>query len=296
MLRPVAELIPKALRIVGGFGLVLSLVLGAGCSTATKFGYNHLDWFAKREIGKYFDLTDRQEDWFEPRFEALWLWHRHEQLPLYVADLRELAEQARGPMSREQIADVLAMVQAHVDRVLERATPETVTLLAMLDDQQVKSILEEVDDSIEDVAEDLEEDTDEDRREDAVDRVEDWMKKRYGRLSDAQKALIEDWSHTRESSPEEWLDHSYRWRAAFAEALAARSETGFAERVAHLLFDDTALVPQPLLESRERNQARWMELAAGISAIANERQRDHLVDYLTDFAEDFDKLSRQRRD
>ena len=36
--------------------LLLGLSLATGCSTATRFGYNHLDWFAKREIGKYFDM------------------------------------------------------------------------------------------------------------------------------------------------------------------------------------------------------------------------------------------------
>nr|WP_291512661.1 DUF6279 family lipoprotein [Abyssibacter sp.] len=278
-------------------GLVAVWALsGSGCSTATKFGYNHLDWFAKREIGKYFDLTQRQEDWFKPRFEALWLWHRHEQLPLYVADLRSLAEQAQQPLSREHITQALTMIQGHVRRTLERATPETVTLLAMLDDAQVASLLEEVDDNIAEAAEKLEDQTDEDRREDAVKRVKNWMEDRYGRLSDDQKALIEDWSRTRESRPAEWLDHSRRWRDAFALTLASRDEPGFAERAAHLLFDDAALVPEHLLALRQRNEDRWLDLAAAISAITTERQRAKLVDYISDFAKDFDKLAQQRRD
>ena len=127
-------------------GLVAVWALsGSGCSTATKFGYNHLDWFAKREIGKYFDLTQRQEDWFKPRFEALWLWHRHEQLPLYVADLRSLAEQAQQPLSREHITQALTMIQGHVRPTPERATPDTVTLLAMLDEAQRSSLRDERD-------------------------------------------------------------------------------------------------------------------------------------------------------
>ena len=80
----------------------------AACSTATKFGYNHLDWLAKRQIKQYIELTPEQVDWVKPRFQTLWDWHRDTQLPLYVEDLSALAVLAERPMSAEQIAQTLA--------------------------------------------------------------------------------------------------------------------------------------------------------------------------------------------
>ncbi|MEC9405700.1 MAG: DUF6279 family lipoprotein [Pseudomonadota bacterium] len=277
-------------------GLLLSLSLASGCSTATRFGYNHLDWFAKREIGKYFDMTRQQEAWFETRFDALWRWHRHEQLPLYVQDLRRLAEQAQTPMSRDDIAAALQMVEAHIDRSLQQATADTVALLAQLDQRQVTSLLARIDEDIADAAKDLAKDDDTERRKAAAKRVRKWMEDRYGRLIPEQRARIDQWAAERSASPEAWLDHSHRWRDAFAALLAQRDTADFADQVATLLFDDTALVPEPLLAERSRNRARWLDMAADLSALTTARQRRHLVEYITDFAEDFDALAAQARD
>ncbi|PWN56057.1 hypothetical protein DEH80_09605 [Abyssibacter profundi] len=273
--------------------LLLGLSLATGCSTATRFGYNHLDWFAKREIGKYFDMTAEQEDWFEQRFDTLWQWHRREQLPLYARDLRQLAEQARAPLSRDAIEQALAMVEAHINEALRRATDDTVTMLSMLNDDQVAAVLERIDKNIEDAAEELAEQDDIERREAAAKRVRKWMEERYGRLSREQRNLIDAWAGEREYSPEAWLARSRQWRDALAEALDQRQSSGFADRVTYLLFDDTALVPEPLEAERRRNRHRWLDLAAEISAMTSERQRDHLVEYISDFAEDFEALAQR---
>lgn len=273
--------------------LLLGLSLATGCSTATRFGYNHLDWFAKREIGKYFDMTAEQEDWFEPRFDTLWQWHRREQLPLYARDLRQLAEQARAPLSRDAIEQALAMVEAHINEALRRATDDTVTMLSMLNDDQVAAVLERIDKNIEDAAEELAKQDAIERREAAAKRVRKWMEERYGRLSREQRNLIDAWAGEREYSPEAWLARSRQWRGALAEALDQRQSSGFAERVTYLLFDDTALVPEPLEAERMRNRHRWLDLAAEISAMTSQRQRDHLVEYISDFAEDFEALAQR---
>ena len=273
--------------------LLLGLSLATGCSTATRFGYNHLDWFAKREIGKYFDMTAEQEDWFEPRFDTLWQWHRREQLPLYARDLRQLAQQARAPLSRDAIEQALAMVEAHINEALRRATDDTVTMLSMLNDDQVAAVLERIDKNIEDAAEELAKQDAIERREAAAKRVRKWMEERYGRLSREQRNLIDAWAGEREYSPEAWLARSRQWRGAFSEALDQRQSSGFAERVTYLLFDDTALVPEPLEAERMRNRHRWLDLAAEISAMTSERQRDHLVEYISDFAEDFEALAQR---
>ena len=273
--------------------LLLGLSLATGCSTATRFGYNHLDWFAKREIGKYFDMTAEQEDWFEPRFDTLWQWHRREQLPLYARDLRQLAEQARAPLSRDAIEQALAMVEAHINEALRRATDDTVTMLSMLNDDQVAAVLERIDKNIEDAAEELAKQDAIERREAAAKRVRKWMEERYGRLSREQRNLIDAWAGEREYSPEAWLARSRQWREALAEALDQRQSSGFAERVTYLLFDDTALVPEPLEAERMRNRHRWLDLAAEISAMTSQRQRDHLVEYISDFAEDFEALAQR---
>ena len=146
---------------------------------------------------------------------------------------------------------------------------------------------------IEDAAEELAKQDAIERREAAAKRVRKWMEERYGRLSREQRNLIDAWAGEREYSPEAWLARSRQWRGAFSEALDQRQSSGFAERVTYLLFDDTALVPEPLEAERMRNRHRWLDLAAEISAMTSERQRDHLVEYISDFAEDFEALAQR---
>lgn len=277
-----------------GMIAVLAAASLLGCSSATKFGYNHLDWFAKRELGKYIDLTDAQEDWLRPRFEDVWAWHRKTQLPRYAEDLRALAAAAaEQPLTARQLDDALQRAGQHVDRVYERVTPEAVTLLALLSQEQVDELLETIAEDTEDFADEVADHDAAHRREEKVDAATDWLDKRLGRLTDAQRETVRAWSHTREDVSGQWVAHARWWQASFAEALSERLDTGFAERAAALLFDSQRFIPDDLAAANARNRQRWLDMVAAVSAQSTERQRRHLVDYIDAFAEDFAVLAAQ---
>lgn len=273
--------------------LVTAALAMLGCSTATRFGYNHLDWFAKRELGKYIDLTDTQEAWLQPRFEALWAWHRTTQLPRYAEDLYALADAAEQPLTAEQFDNAFKTLQDHADRVYERATPEAVTLLAMLSNQQVDELLDTIAEDTEDFADEVAKHDVDHRREEKVDDTLDWLDKRLGRLTDAQRETVNAWSHTREDLSEQWLAHARWWHDAFAETLADRLDTGFAERAAALLFQTERFLPDALADANARNRQRWLGMLATVSAQSTPRQRQHLAEYIREFAKDFAVLAEQ---
>ncbi|MGQ0586365.1 MAG: hypothetical protein ACT4PK_04085, partial [Gammaproteobacteria bacterium] len=112
---------------------VAAVVLLTSCSTL-KFAYNRADWFGSWEFGKYVELEGAAEEAFDTGFDALWRWHRGTQLEVYASDLREIAEAARGPLTREQVDGYFKRASAHGRRLLEEALPPLARVLAALDD------------------------------------------------------------------------------------------------------------------------------------------------------------------
>lgn len=279
---------------LGSLVLAVSLLL-QGCSFATRFAYNHLDWLANRELAKYIDLNDAQEQWLEPRFNQFWDWHRDSQLPLYADDLRQLMGAVERGLTRDDLLVANARIEQHWISATEALRGDAIGLLRQLDDAQVAQLLERVDERNQEFMEERLAVTEQERREQDRERARKWFDKRLGSVSLAQRESIEQWLNKRLDLSDQWQARRQWWRAAFADALARRDQAGASDELATLLFDSRSSWSDVLRDQVEVNQELWLELTLAVERQASDKQRQHLREYLGELAEDFEALASQSR-
>lgn len=272
--------------------LLIAAMLG-GCSFATRFAYNHLDWLASRELAKYVDLSRAQKADVETRFERLWAWHRQQELPLYAEDLNRLAQQARAGFTDQDLRDFLDTGERWGQRLIAQALPDVATVMAGFSDEQIADILAQVDEENAEYREEYVDLPEDERRAGSAKRMRKSLDKRLGSLSTAQKQRIEQWANSRQLNAEGWAGVQARWRDDFEAVLATRGNPGFAERLGPLLVPDDSDWPPELVSSNAYNTALWVDMILDIDASMTPGQRAHLVDHIEDFARDFKVLSEQ---
>lgn len=279
---------------LGSLILAVSLLL-QGCSFATRFAYNHLDWLANRELAKYVDLSEAQEQWLEPRFQRFWDWHRNSQLPLYVTDLRQLMGAVERGLTADDLLAANARMEQHWINASEALRGDAIALLRQLDDAQVAQLLKRVDAKNQEFIDERLTVTDQERIEQDRERARKWFDKRLGSVSLAQRESIEQWLSKRLDLSDQWQARRQWWRTAFADALARRDQAGSADELATLLLDSRSSWSESLRKQVEINQQLWLDLTLEIERQASDRQRRHLLEYLGELAEDFAALAAQSR-
>ena len=278
--------------LVRGVSLLLLAALLAGCSFATRFAYNNLDWLAKREIGKYVSLTREQKQDVDPRFDALWAWHRTEELPQYAADLRRLATAVERGLNEDDLRSFLDTGEVWWGRLSSRGIDDVAAVIATFDDAQIVEVLEQVDEDNEDYREKYVELPEDERREASAKRMRKSLDKRLGSLRDDQELRVTQWANARQLNAEGWADLQLKWRAEFEQVLATRAEPGFAQRLAPLFENNEDELPPDLISSNAYSTRLWIDMILDIDASMSDRQREHLIEHITEFAKDFEVLSR----
>jgi len=265
-----------------------ALALLASCS-ATKFAYNRLDWLAAWEIGKYVELEGPSKVSFKRGFATLWQWHRSTQLSAYARDLRELADAAQGPLTREQIEGYVERANEHGQRLFDEVLPPAAAVLQSLDDAQVAGMLEKMAEQRDEDAEDDAERKPEDRVRSASRGMRRWL----GSQTDVQAALLREWVAARRDDPELWQRYGQQWAAAFERTLATRAGPDFEIRLRAVFRDPQLPDSAAARELTEHNRAAYVDLLARLVPTLSEKQRRHLRDKLRDLAVDLEELAAQ---
>lgn len=123
-------------RIIGLLALAAAL---AGCS-AIKLGYNTLDDIAYWWLDNYVDFSDDQAARVREDLGRLHRWHRTEELPQFLAMLRDMEQLAGGQVTAAQACGFVARVRERLDALADRGEPSAVTLAMSLTRDQLGHI------------------------------------------------------------------------------------------------------------------------------------------------------------
>ncbi len=262
----------------------------AGCTV--QMAYNHLDRLARWSLDDYVRLNDDQQQLFDARFEALWRWHRHDQLPRYADFLESLPARLDDGVSDSELEAMAAQFITWAGEIEDRALPPAAEVLATLTDAQVN-----------DLAAALERRNHEVAQPEAGVPVAEAQKKwarefadRFtwlsGRLEPFQRAWLD--GQARGYRPELllWADYRRRWQTDFLALLADRRDAAALQARLRRLIDDRERYYGPTLTAVEaHNEALARRVSVWLLNSLSERQRQHAADRLTELAQDFRELA-----
>jgi hypothetical protein len=273
----------------GAFLLLMCGLLSA-CST-TSLIYNRLGFLARWEAGRYVSFDSAQKAQFDVQFEQFWDWHRREELPRWVAELRHMADTLDQPVSRAALSATAEHYGEAWDRIMAHLVPLACALGSGLSGDQVDELLAEADEDIADLVREQIEPGPDEVAKDSEREIAKALRRWFGSLDDDQRALIADWNRARPPVAEAWVAYRRRWRDALGDALAQRESPDFCPQMKTLLTDGSRLWTPEQEQIFARNQAQWLDLFGQLLPSLSEEQREHAQRRLRELADTFAELA-----
>lgn len=269
--------------------LLASLVL-AGCGVRS--AYNNLDWLLMRWINGQISLNTEQELSVRSALDDKLMWHCRSELPLYADFLRAVqSDVANDRLDAERFMTHGEQVADFGRRLLERARPDIIELLASLDDEQLAGLRESFAERNQEILEEAESLSDAERQRSQVQGMERGMRRFAGRVTPQQRERLEQWASSLKPTAEPSLAQRLAWQERFFEALELRSDRSRFDPQMAALLEPGADWSEDYRALMEYNRQQTVEALADVHALAPERQLRRLQNRLSGWADDFDRLS-----
>jgi len=168
--------------------LLASLVL-AGCS-AVRLGYGQLPSLSYWWVDSYVDLNDAQSVALRRDLSALQDWHRAQELPKLAALLARVQSQALQDTTPAQTCQIVDQLKERVQAVLTQAEPGMATLAVQLTPAQLQHLTHQLTKREQTWREEWVQPSADQQAARRLDRLVDRSEAFYGKLSDAQRALL----------------------------------------------------------------------------------------------------------
>lgn len=270
--------------------------LFASCSMI-RLGYGQLDTFAAWRANEYFDLDARQKDEFLRRFNRLHEWHRYEQLPDYVAFLRQTRTRLQQPLTREEVAWFVDGVKARYATIATRASNDAAALLLTISPAQLETLQRQWDkDNRRFAREHQVGGSDEDIKRARVRRMLEQTRDWVGTLDDEQEQRISAMVSALPMTEKLRYEDRLRRQREFLRLMAQRGENreAFAVRLRQWLIGwDQGRTPEYARRAHQGFEQR-VRLVIEIERMLKPHQRAFALNRLQDYIDDFTRLSERR--
>jgi hypothetical protein len=287
---PVRQILVRLVAIASCIGML------ASC-TMMRLGYGHLDSFAAWRADDYFDLDARQKDEFLRRFHKLHEWHRHEQLPDYVAFLGQTRARLQQPLTHEEVLWFVDGVKARYATIVTRASDDAAALLVTITPAQLKALQRRWDKDNRRFAREYrlagsEEDIKRARVRRTLEQVRDWV----GTLDHEQEQRISAIVNALPMTEKLRYEDRLRRQREFIQLMAQHGDNReqFAARLRQWLIGwDEGRTPEYERRSNKVFEQR-VQLVIEIERMLKPHQRAIALNRLQNYIDDFTKLAEWR--
>lgn len=269
------------------FLIFVITVVATGCSLA-KLGGRYADWYVMKCLDDAFALKPAQETELRPRVQGHLAWIKKTEIPLILTDLDELSARIRRGIVADDARWLERRIEAMKTRLDQRMRPDALWLLARLDVDQHRHMMDEMTDEISEWNEAIDESPDDFKRE-RLQRYEKMYREWLGSLTKGQKADLHAQFGPLAELPMAKLQTEGRIEAygAFLNAVAPPGEVARVDAFLSTWIKDPAALRNDAAAKafRERQlkiREGWLAIGQQMSA----EQRDHLLAKLKDHRDD----------
>lgn len=269
--------------------LVASLALG-GCS-AVRLGYNNGPTLAYWWLDSYFDFDGAQSLRVRDDLQAVQAWHRQQELPQLVQQLKTLQAMAPKGVTSAQVCSVVVDLQTRLQVTLERVVPTIAAIAPNLQDAQLDHMAQEFIRRDRTWHEQWIDGTLTERRQRRTKQIVERAESFYGPLEPAQLAIVRD--HITNSSfdgPRQLREIQRRHQDALhvlRELRKPQTNASQANAQIRALLERTLRAPDP--DYRRYMDTLTTESCNAMAALhnsSNADQRKRLGQTLQDYEED----------
>jgi Family of unknown function (DUF6279) len=172
------------------FALIIAASLLGGCS-AVRLAYNQAPDLSYWWLDGYFDFNEQQTPKVRDELAKLFAWHRANELPKTAALLSEAAQLMPGELNATQTCMLFNQVRGLVDNVSGQALPALSELAPTITPEQIDHLKRKFAKNNEEFTRDYIRGSNKDRLEKSLKRSIERSESLYGKLGEAQIAVIQ---------------------------------------------------------------------------------------------------------
>jgi hypothetical protein len=268
--------------------LLAALVL-VGCSTV-KFAYNNIDWLLLEKADHYLDLSDEQRVRAEALVAARMQAHRREELPVYVAALKEFRVMLADDLTPAELEVIKERIPALYRRAMRDTIPGIVVLLGEIDDAQIDHLQSRFEERNREFEDDFMPKSVEVRLDRRVQRSTKMIEFFIGDLRPDQAELVARHRNAMPLTADDWLAYHRARQQEFLAMLRRRAASGELERLLVAWWVDLADQPPALKRKMQKNTDAWSQMMLELDKTLDAGQRQELLDTLDLFIEELGEL------
>lgn len=264
-----------------------------GCSTI-KFAYNNVDWVLLDKADYYLNLTDAQKEHARQLVAERMEVHRREELPLYVATLKEVRAMLADNLTAAEIETLKKQIPAVYRRTMRKTIPVIVSLLAEVDDAQIEHLQARIDERNREFKDNFMPESVQVRRERRVERSTAIVEFFIGELRPEQAELIARRRNAMPLTAEDWLAYHQSHQRGLLAMLRRRASNEELEQFLVAWWVELADQPPALERKMTLNTVAWSQMMLALDATLDDQQRQNLLDKLDLFIEAFEELGAEK--
>lgn len=271
--------------------VILLTLLMTACSS--QFAYNNLDWLIHWYLDDYIDLTKPQKTQFDEQFAIWHQWHREQELQIYVAHLQEVkAQLSNRELSPQMIQAHFEQARGHWERLRQQITPDIARLSEALNKEQVEKLFAELEEKNSEAEQERLAMEEQELQALFEEQYNDRLRDYFGRLTDAQQALVAEAAKEVKSNRIEWIIYKRNVQQN-AKQLLLRKDSN-----PNFVNDFTALLQNPeqyqhalYVENMQHNRQVFSQLLFDVVNTLSDKQMRRLVRKIDGYIEDFTELA-----
>lgn len=273
--------------------LAISLSACSGNNLVISTAYNRADNSSTKRFYKYATFDSDEKKQIKATIDQFHLWHRKQQLPLYMDMLSEIqvSLETNDPLNEEKIGNWLNTIYSFRDNI-EQCNPilQSADFLAQLSDTQVLEI--------QDRFLELQKEGDKRRSKYSPEEREKRRMKSMMRnlkflglkMNDEQTEILANTMAETESTGKLWSEQWQLWKAEFIDLLDDREQAEFKTRLQQHIVKLSQIPETHYPEILAANQQRWSDTALTIGKTLDAKQQAEFLQVITKVKSSLGKL------
>ncbi|OHY91023.1 hypothetical protein BI375_22290 [Vibrio rotiferianus] len=255
-----------------------------GC--AKTLFYKNIDWFVIDYIDDYVSLDREQEAILEDRINRLAAWHKSEELPRYIAHLKELESWNKDTLSIDKLKTNREALKEHYSRVVNKAAPDLFSLSLLLTEDQQQEFLKNVKKKYDEKDEKYADKTEQEIRniiyESALDALENWI----GTATNKQKQIAKVLAQNVELNTTDWRTYRASIYTELELLFQSQQDSSTYQRMfMNLLFQPESYYGVEMNKKIERNIDKTDDFTLAIAQSMTGKQWKHFHNEIREWRE-----------
>ncbi len=277
--------------------LLLTICLSAcsGNNLVISTAYNRADNSSAKRFYKYAKFDSNEKKQIKATIDQFHLWHRKQQLPIYIDMLREVeySLETNDPLNQEKINNWISTVYSFRDNI-EQCNPmlQSAEFLAQLTDAQVLEIQDRFIKLRQKNEKKRNKYTTEEREKRRLQSMLKSLKFLGLKMNDSQIEILTNTLAETESTNKLWLEQWRLWQAEFIDLLADRQQSDFKPRLQQLIAKLSRIPETHYPEILAANQERWSNTALTIGKTLDTKQQADFLQVIKKVNSSLNKLAK----